>query len=124
MRARHQLSLNEYEVLLQLWLSEDLRLRRVDLAQRLLVTQGGITRLLAGLERGGLVERVPCPDDGRVAYAQLTAAGRRRLEAARRDHLGEVEQLFADRFDRSELASLGDLLSRLRPGAAQSSKSA
>ncbi len=74
MRDRHQLSLNEYEVLLQLWLAEDRRLRRVDLAQRLLVTQGGITRLLAVLERAGLVERVPCPDDGRVAYAQLTGA--------------------------------------------------
>ncbi len=115
MRARHDLSLNEYEVLLQLWLAEDRRLRRVDLAQRLLLTQGGITRLLAGLERGALVERAPCPEDGRVAYAQLTATGRRRLEAARRDHLAEVERLFADRFDPAELASLGELLSRLRP---------
>ena len=115
MRDRHQLSLNEYEVLLQLWLAEDRRLRRVDLAQRLLVTQGGITRLLAVLERAGLVERVPCPDDGRVAYAQLTGAGARRLEAARRDHLAEVKRLFADRFDPAELASLGELLSRLRP---------
>ncbi len=115
MRDRHGLSLNEYEVLLQLWLADERRLRRVDLAQRLLVTQGGITRLLAGLERAGLVERVPCPDDGRVAYAQLTADGARRLEAAREDHLAEVERLFADRFDPSELATLGTLLARLLP---------
>ncbi len=113
MRDRHDLSLNEYEVLLQLWLAEDRRLRRVDLAERLLITQGGVTRLLAGLEREGLVERVPCADDGRVVYAHLTAAGHRRLEAARRDHLVEVERLFGDRYSAGELTTLGDLLSRL-----------
>ena len=115
MRAEHELNLNEYEVLLQLWLAEDRRLRRVDLAGRLLLTQGGITRLVAGLERDGLVERVPCPEDGRVAYAHLTAAGAGRLEAAREDHLAEVERLFGDRFSEAELESLGDLLRRLRP---------
>lgn len=124
MRDGHELSLNEYEVLLQLWLADERRLRRVDLAQRLLLTQGGITRLLAGLERAGLVERVPCPDDGRVAYAHLTAAGGRRLEAARENHLAEVERLFADRFSEAELGTLATLLSRLPPDAAQSSKSA
>ena len=99
MRAGHRLSLNQYEVLLQLWLAEDRRLRRVvDLADRLLITQGGVTRLLAGLERDGLVQRAPCPEDGRVVYAHLTAAGAGRLEAARDDHLAEVERLFADRF--------------------------
>ncbi len=123
MREGHQLNLNEYEVLLQLWLADNRRLRRVDLAQRLLLTQGGITRLLAGLQRADLVERVPCPDDGRVAYAHLTATGARRLEAAREDHLAEVERLFAARFSEAELGKLADLLSRLRPEA-QSSKSA
>ena len=90
MRAGHDLSLNEYEVLLQLWLAEERRLRRVDLAGRLLLSQGGITRLLAGLEREGLVERAGCPEDRRVVYAHLTAAGAERLEAARGDHLAEV----------------------------------
>jgi DNA-binding MarR family transcriptional regulator len=115
MRESHELSLNEYEVLLQLWLADERRLRRVDLAQRLLLTQGGITRLLAGLERAGLVDRVPCPDDGRVAYAHLTTNGARRLEAAREDHLAEVERLFADRFSATELETLAGLLARLRP---------
>jgi DNA-binding MarR family transcriptional regulator len=114
MREGHGLSLNEYEVLLQLWLAEGRRLRRVDLAASLLLSQGGITRLLAGLEREGLVERADCPDDGRVVYAQLTAAGATRLEEARRDHLAEVERLFADRFSDRELGALGELLSRLR----------
>lgn len=115
MREAHELSLNEYEVLLQLWLEEERRLRRVDLAGRLLLSQGGITRLLAGLEREGLVERAGCPEDRRVVYAHLTAAGAERLEAARGDHLAEVQRLFADRFEPAELATLAELLSRLRP---------
>jgi DNA-binding MarR family transcriptional regulator len=114
LRAQHGFSLNEYEILLQLWLAEGSRLRRVDLARQLLITQGGVTRLLAGLEREGLVERASSAEDGRVVYAQLTGSGRRRLEAARRDHLAEVERLFSDRFSGAELTVLEDLLARLR----------
>lgn len=114
LRAQHGFSINEYEILLQLWLAEGSRLRRVDLARQLLITQGGVTRLLAGLERDGLVERAASAEDGRVVYARLTAAGRRRLEAARRDHLADVDRLFGDRFSADEMRMLEDLLSRLR----------
>ena len=55
------------------------RMRRVDLAEDVLLTQSGITRLLQGLERAGLVERADCPTDGRVVYAQLTDGGYERL---------------------------------------------
>jgi DNA-binding MarR family transcriptional regulator len=113
LRAGHGLSLNEYEVLLQLWLSEEGRLRRVDLADRLLITQGGVTRLLAGLERHGLVERAKCDEDARVVYAQLTSAGGRKLASARREHLRDVRRLFADHFDAAEGETLGKLLARL-----------
>jgi DNA-binding MarR family transcriptional regulator len=113
LREGHGLSLNEYEVLLQLWLTEEGRLRRVDLAERLLITQGGVTRLLAGLERQGLVERAKCANDARVVYAQLTTAGSRKLASARNEHLQEVRRLFADHFDRAEQQMLGELLARL-----------
>ena len=113
LRRDHGLTLNEYEVLLQLWLSEQGRMRRVDLAAHLLITQGGVTRLLAGLERDGLVERAASDEDARVVFACLTAAGCARVEAARRDHLADVARLFADRFSAAELAQLDELLSRL-----------
>lgn len=116
LRHRHGLSVNEYEVLLQLWLAEEGRMRRVDLAERVLITQGGMTRLLAGLERQGLVQRAPCPGDARVVYAQLTRAGERRLMAARHDHLADVSRLFGDRYSCEELEQLSALLSRLRGG--------
>jgi DNA-binding MarR family transcriptional regulator len=113
MRAQHDLTLNEYEVLLKLWLADDCRLRRVDLACELLITQGGVTRLLAGLEERKLVERVPCESDGRVAYAALTPAGIRTLEAARASHLADVERLYKDRFSAAELRSFAELVARL-----------
>ena len=116
LRAAHGLSLRDYEVLLALADAPGGRLRRVDLAAKVLLTQGGVTRLLEPLERDGLVARAASEDDRRVVFAQLTAAGRRRLTAARRTHHGDIAALFADRFDAAELEALDRLLARL-PGA-------
>jgi DNA-binding MarR family transcriptional regulator len=115
LRELHGLNLNEFEVLLHLRQAEKKRLRRVDLAQRLVITQGGITRLLAGLEGQGLVERASCKEDARVVYACLTQAGEQKLTAAREAHLEDVRRLFSDRFDADELEQLAVLLSRLDP---------
>jgi DNA-binding MarR family transcriptional regulator len=113
LRELHGLNLNEFEVLVQLRNADEGRLRRVDLAQRLVITQGGITRLLAGLEGEGLVERQGCKEDARVVYACLTKAGEQKLAAAREAHLEDVRRLFSDRFDAAELEQLAALLSRL-----------
>ena len=117
LRELHGLNLNEFEVLLQLRNAEGGRLRRVDLSQRLVITQGGITRLLAGLERG-LVERQGCKTDARVVCACITKSGEQKLAAAREAHLEDVRRLFSDRFDAAELEQLAGLLSRLDPGGA------
>jgi DNA-binding MarR family transcriptional regulator len=113
LRRDHGLSLNEYEVLLQLWLADEGRMRRVDLAEHLLITQGGVTRLLAGLERQGLVSRAASPSDARVVFACLTEQGAGRLEAARRDHLATVREVFAAPFSDADLTRLEELLSRI-----------
>jgi DNA-binding MarR family transcriptional regulator len=78
----HGLTINDYEALLLLSQAEGGRLKRVDLARRLVLTPSGVTRLLEGLEAAGLVERAACPADLRVVYAQLTELGRERLSAA------------------------------------------
>src|SRR5215211_8478891 len=67
--ADHGLSINAYEALLRLARAPDRRMRRVDLANNLLLTAGGVTRLLDGLERDGFVERAECATDRRVSYA-------------------------------------------------------
>lgn len=119
LRELHGLNLNQFEVLLQLWHADDGRLRRVDLAERLVVTQGGITRLLAGLERKGLVERASCDEDARVVYAALTDTGERRLVAALQTHLEDVQGLFTDRFSEVELEQLAGLLARVDAGGTE-----
>jgi DNA-binding MarR family transcriptional regulator len=113
LNGAHGLTINDYEVLLALARAEDRRMRRVDLAGHVLLTQSGITRLLQGLERAGLVERADCPTDGRVVYAQLTEQGYDRLREASRTHLDDIRSLFAARFSSDELATLDALLGRL-----------
>src|SRR6187455_1322900 len=80
--ADHGLTISDYEVLLRLSRAPDRRLRRVDLAQEVLLTASGITRLLDGLERAGYVERGTCETDRRVVYAVLTEAGLRKVREA------------------------------------------
>jgi DNA-binding MarR family transcriptional regulator len=110
---RHGLTLNDYEVLLHLSRAEDQRLRRVDLAQSILLTASGITRLLDGLERAGLVCKETCTSDARVSYAKLTDEGAARLREARGGHLEDIDELFLGRYSEPELATLAELLSRL-----------
>jgi DNA-binding MarR family transcriptional regulator len=111
--AEHGLTINDYEVLLRLSRAPDRRMRRVDLAQEVLLSPSGITRLLVGLERTGLVERASCESDARVVYAQLTPAGLAKLRTAAKTHVAGVNRVFLDRFDEDEREALGALLGRL-----------
>lgn len=115
--ADHALTINDYEVLLRLARSDDRRMRRVDLAEQVLLTPSGITRLLDGLERAGFVERGACDSDRRVVYAVLTDAGLQKLREASTTHVTQIEAFFGARFDKTELASVAGLLGRLgEPG--------
>jgi DNA-binding MarR family transcriptional regulator len=111
--SEHGLTLNDYEVLLHLSRAEGRRLRRVDLAERILLTPSGITRLLEGLERSGYVERAACEADARVTYAQLTDEGEAKLREAAEAHVVAIRDFFRDRFSKDELVALGGLLERL-----------
>jgi DNA-binding MarR family transcriptional regulator len=120
--ADHGLNLSEYEALLSLARAPDSRMRRVDLANGLLLTAGGVTRLLDGLERDGLVAREQCASDRRVSYAVLTKAGRDTLRAASKSHTRQIRELLGGPFDEGELAQLAALLNRL-PGVDPASDS-
>ncbi len=109
----HGLTINDYEVLLHLSRADERRLRRVDLANRVLLTPSGITRLLDGLERAGFVAKAACKTDARVVYAKLTDKGARRLAAASESHLASVRRVFGEHFSEDELETFGSLLDRL-----------
>jgi DNA-binding MarR family transcriptional regulator len=111
--SEHGLTLNDYEVLLHLAHAPERRMRRVDLADRLVLTPSGITRLLDGLQRAGYVDKAACASDGRVAYAVLTDPGYAKLRAAAKTHVAGIRELFVDRFSDEELDVLASLLARL-----------
>jgi DNA-binding MarR family transcriptional regulator len=112
----HGLTINAYEALLLLARAPDARMRRVDLANSLLLTASGVTRLLDGLEREGYVGREECATDRRVSYAVLTRAGRDKLRAADKTHTRQIRELMGEHLKRGELEQLAGLLARL-PGA-------
>lgn len=114
--SEHGLTINDYEALLLLSNADGQRMRRVDLAQSLVLTASGVTRLLDGLGASGLVEKATCDSDARVTYAVLTDRGRQRLHEASRSHVASVHALFTERYSEDELRTLSQLLGRL-PGA-------
>jgi DNA-binding MarR family transcriptional regulator len=111
--ADHGLTINDYEALLHLARAEERRMRRVDLAERLLLTASGVTRLLDGLEQAGYVDRDACASDRRVTYAVLTDAGLAKLREASGSHVADIRSFFETRFSEEELVKLVELLDRL-----------
>jgi DNA-binding MarR family transcriptional regulator len=114
--AEHSITARDYEVLLYLAQEPGRRLAMSALAERTMLTRSGITRLVDGLVEAGLIERVSCPSDARVSYAELTDAGHEKLRQAGCSHVASIRRLFLEHFSPEEMALLASLLSRL-PGA-------
>lgn len=123
LEAEHDLPLTSYEVLLFVSGTADGRMRMCDLAESVLLSRSGLTRLIDRLEREGLIAREAAPDDARGQNAVLTDAGRVKLQAARETHLRGVRQLYLDHFTPAEQNMLGDAFERITPGAADAAGS-
>ena len=113
LRSAHGLTINDFDVLVQLSHAENHRIRMSELADRVLLTRSGMTRLIDGLVRDGLVERVSCQADARVAYASLTADGDELLQQARATHHRTIMDSFAGCFTDEQLAQFYELLGNL-----------
>jgi DNA-binding MarR family transcriptional regulator len=109
----HGLTLNDYEVMVHLARAEGQMMRRVDLAESVVLTASGITRLLDGLECSGYVEKADSESDARVSYAKLTDAGSKKLAEASATHRSGIDELFTSRYSQSELSTLAELIARL-----------
>ena len=117
LQAVHQLPLSSYEVLLTLSSAPEGEMRMSEIADSVLLSRSGLTRLVDRLERDGLLERRECTTDKRGANAAITAEGRRRFQAARETHLGGVRARFLDRLSDEDKRRLGVLWERVLPGA-------
>ena len=108
-----RMALADYDVLVQLATVEPRRLRMGELADRLLLSRSGITRLVDRLERAGFVARETCDTDRRGAWAVLTDAGYGRLREATPVHLRGVAEHFIDRIPQARLDELQETLARV-----------
>ena len=109
----HDLALASYDVLVQLSEAPDQRLRMTELADRVLLSRSGLTRLVDRLERDGLIAREACPSDARGTLAVLTEAGLTRLRAAWPTHLRGVTEYVTSRLSPLEVEQLATILGRL-----------
>ena len=113
LKEEEGLPLTWYDVLVQLSEAEGAQLRMQDLAEAVLLSKSGLTRLIDRMEAAGLVRREACPSDRRGTFAALTEEGARTLRATYPTHLRGVREHFTDLLDDDEAAVLERLLRRI-----------
>src|SRR3954451_4719226 len=116
--SAHDLPLSSYEVLITLEAAPDRKRRMSELADSVLLSRSGITRLVDRLEREGLLERDHCTADGRGCFAVLTDKGPGGPASARPTLLGGVRERFLSQSGDDELRMLATWWERVLPGAA------
>lgn len=104
-----------YDVLLTLAEAPQRRLRMAELADRVLLSRSGLTRLIDRLQAEDLVRREPSPDDARGTFTVLTQQGMARLRGAAPVHLAGIRKHWLAHFSDDDLRRLGLLLGRLVP---------
>jgi DNA-binding MarR family transcriptional regulator len=110
-----------FEVLSALGDAAEERMKMGDLAEALVITRGGLTKLVDRLIKAGLLERTFCETDRRVSYATLTPSGAELLEEMRPVVIAELKVAFAAKLSVAEANELRDTLERVRVSACSES---
>ena len=113
MRVADHLPLTWYDVLIHLYEAPQRRLRLQALAESVVLSRSGLTRLIDRMEKAGVVRREQATDDRRGSYAVLTAEGRRRFEHVTPRHLRRVRDHLARHLSGAETRALTATLSKL-----------
>lgn len=106
-----------YEVLAAVAESHEERMKMGDLAEALVITRGGLTKLVDRLVKAGLLERTFCETDRRVSYATLTPAGAELLAGMRPVVVEELKVAFASKLSVAQANDLREALDRVRASA-------
>jgi DNA-binding MarR family transcriptional regulator len=114
LRDAHGMPLGTFDVLINLALAPEDMLRMRDLADAIVLSRSGLTRLVDRLVREGLLERRRCGEDARGAWAVLTPAGKRALTKAAPTHFDGVRRRFLSALDGKEQERLGDVWDKIR----------
>lgn len=110
LRAEHGLGLSDYDVLLRLARAPERSLRMTELAQRVMFSPSGLTRVVDRLVGDGLVARRRDSADARVVLAELTGQGRDLLRRAAQTHLRGIRQHFTGRLSQAQLRNVASAL--------------
>ena len=113
--AAHGLSLSGFEVLWRVASSDHGRRRMSELAELVLLSPSGLSRLVDRLEAEGMIDRVACPEDGRAINATITERGRAKLEDARPTHFEGIRRSYLSHFDQAEIDQLAVFWTRFAP---------
>jgi MarR family 2-MHQ and catechol resistance regulon transcriptional repressor len=114
LRDRHGMSGVTFEALLRLGRSDEHQMSMSELANQMVLTSGGATRLVDRLTEAGLVDRIQCATDRRVLWVRLSAAGVAALAVATETHLNDLEAHFVSEIEPHEMVVLTTVLDRLR----------
>lgn len=114
----HQLSLNDYEILVNLSESEGRRMRMSDLADATIQSRSRLSHQISRMEAKGLVTREDCRDDRRGTFAVLTDEGWETIQRVAPHHVASVREHFVDRLTDDQLeaidAAYGPIVERLK----------
>jgi DNA-binding MarR family transcriptional regulator len=100
---------SSYEVLLRLAEAPSGTMRMKDIADSLLLSRSGLSRVVDELERKGYVTRQPCPTDARGTEAVITRSGRSAFRKAQNSHLRSVRAEFLDKLSEAQLRELAEV---------------
>ncbi len=103
----------EYSVMARLSMTETLTMRLSDLAVECNSTLPRLSKVMARFERSGWVRRFPDPDNGRYTLAELTAAGRQKVENSAPGHVEEVRRLVFEPLSPAQQRRLGAALAQV-----------
>ncbi len=106
MQEAGAIGLEVYDVLLTLEMAPEQRMKMCHLAERVLLSRSGLTRLADRLERAGLIERVGCEKDGRSTYVKLTAQGLSERERAWPIFRQQIELLFSSQLSEPQISEI------------------
>lgn len=113
LRANHEITLGDYDVLVRLARADRRRLTMTELSRRAMIPPSSVTRVVDRLVKRGLVSRERSDSDTRVVHAQLTADGHVCARAAARTHLRGIREHFTRRLTAVDLEAVARALERI-----------
>jgi DNA-binding MarR family transcriptional regulator len=113
LQDRHGLALADYEVLVRLSDQDGGQMRMAQLAGEVASSKSRLSHQIGRMETAGLVRRVECGDDARGVFAEITAAGRARLQETAPTHVAGVRAHLVDLLTAGDQTALAEIFERV-----------